>query len=91
MAAEVEVEQLTPAALVLRVVGQRLGVSAPAVDAGNTAVDFKTPGGNTVKSIILQPTPVTAETLDKVITAGWYVTKAEICAGADTTKVPACK
>jgi D-xylose transport system substrate-binding protein len=59
--------------------------------AGNTAVDFKTPGGNTVKSVILQPTPVTAETLDKVITAGWYVTKAEICAGADTTKVPACK
>ena len=59
--------------------------------AGNTAVDFKTPGGNTVKSIILQPTPVTAETLDKVINAGWYVTKADICAGADTTKVPACK
>jgi D-xylose transport system substrate-binding protein len=59
--------------------------------AGNTAVDFKTPGGNTVKSVILQPTPVTAETLDKVISAGWYVTKAEICAGADTTKVPACK
>ena len=59
--------------------------------AGNTAVDFKTPGGNTVKSVILQPTPVTAETLDKVIKAGWYVTKADICAGADTTKVPACK
>jgi D-xylose transport system substrate-binding protein len=59
--------------------------------AGNAAVDFKTPGGKTVKSIILQPTPVTAETLDKVISAGWYVTKAEICAGADTTKVPACK
>jgi membrane fusion protein (multidrug efflux system) len=33
---EVEVERLTPAALVLRVVGQRLGVSARAVDAGNS-------------------------------------------------------
>ena len=32
---EVEVERLTPAALVLRVVGQRLGVSARAVDAGH--------------------------------------------------------
>jgi hypothetical protein len=40
--------------------------------------------------VILQPTPVTADTLDKV-TTGWYVTKAEICAGADATKVPACK
>jgi membrane fusion protein (multidrug efflux system) len=33
---EVEVERLTPAGLVLRVVGQRLGVSARAVDAGNS-------------------------------------------------------
>jgi membrane fusion protein (multidrug efflux system) len=33
---EVEVERLTPAALVLRVVGQRLGVSASAFDAGNS-------------------------------------------------------
>ena len=58
--------------------------------AGNSPVDFTTPGGKTVKSIILQPTPVTADTLDLVINAGWYVTKAEICAGADTTKVPDC-
>jgi D-xylose transport system substrate-binding protein len=62
---------------------------APA--AGNSPTDFTTPGGKTVKSIILKPTPVTAETLDKVISAGWYATKADICKGADTTKVPACK
>jgi D-xylose transport system substrate-binding protein len=59
--------------------------------AGNSPTDFTTPGGKTVKSIILQPTPVTAETLDKVITAGWYATKDQICKGADTAKVPACK
>jgi D-xylose transport system substrate-binding protein len=59
--------------------------------AGNSPTDFTTPGGKTVKSIILQPTPIMAETLDKVITAGWYATKADICKGADTTKVPACK
>jgi multidrug resistance efflux pump len=35
-AVEVEVERLTPAALVLRVVGQRLGVSTSAFDAGNS-------------------------------------------------------
>jgi D-xylose transport system substrate-binding protein len=62
---------------------------APA--AGNSPTDFTTPGGKTVKSIILKPTPVTADTLDKVISAGWYATKADICKGADTTKVPACK
>jgi multidrug resistance efflux pump len=33
---EVEVERITPAALVLRVVGQRLGVSTSAFDAGNS-------------------------------------------------------
>jgi D-xylose transport system substrate-binding protein len=59
--------------------------------AGNSPTDFTTPGGKVVKSIILQPTPVTADTLDKVISAGWYATKADICKGADTTKVPACK
>jgi D-xylose transport system substrate-binding protein len=67
---------------------------APA--AGNSPTDFTTPGGKTVKSIILKPTPVTADTLDKVISAGWYASKADICKDkgslkVDTTKVPACK
>ncbi len=65
---------------------------APA--AGNSPTDFTTPGNNTVKSIILKPTPITAETLDKVISAGWYATKADICKGVDTssaTAPAACK
>jgi D-xylose transport system substrate-binding protein len=48
---------------------------------GNTPTDFNTPAGNTLKSLILQPTPIIAEDLGKVIDAGWYVTKDEICAG----------
>ena len=64
--------------------------SSVAPEAGNSPVDFTTPGGKTVKAIILKPTPVTADTLDLVINAGWYVTKEEICAGADTTAVPDC-
>jgi len=57
--------------------------------AGNTAADFTTPGPdgkpasgdeNVVKSIILQPTPLLAEDLDKV-TSGWYATKEDICKG----------
>jgi D-xylose transport system substrate-binding protein len=60
--------------------------------AGNSPTDFKTPGGNTVKSIILKPTPIMADTLDKVITAGWYADKAAICKGVDATTGPAaCK
>ena len=62
---------------------------APA--AGNTATDFKSPAGNNLKSVILKPTPLLADDLDKVISAGWYVTKEKICEGVDTTKVPDCK
>jgi D-xylose transport system substrate-binding protein len=50
---------------------------------GNSPTDFETPGGNTVKSLILQPTPLTAEDLDVVLDAGWYATKDDICAGVE--------
>ncbi len=61
-----------------------------APEAGLQAADFVTPGPdgepdsgdeNTVKSFILQPTPVTADTLDLVFDAGWYATQEEICEG----------
>ena len=39
--------------------------------AGLTAADFETPGGNTVKSFILQPTPITADNLNLVVDGGW--------------------
>ena len=50
---------------------------------GNSPSDFQTPGGNTVKSLILQPTPILAEDLNLVMEAGWYATKDDICAGVD--------
>jgi D-xylose transport system substrate-binding protein len=49
--------------------------------AGSNPTDFKTPGDNTVKSLILQPTPITAENLGDVMSAGWWVTKEDICNG----------
>lgn len=62
---------------------------APA--AGKTATDFTTPGGNTVKSIILKPTPLTADNLNLVIDGGW-ITKDKLCAGVDPATAPAaCK
>jgi D-xylose transport system substrate-binding protein len=54
---------------------------AVAPTAGNSPADFKTPGGNTVKSIILQPTPITADKLGDVMSKGWYATKDQICKG----------
>jgi D-xylose transport system substrate-binding protein len=60
--------------------------------AGATPADFTTPGNNVVKAFILQPTPVTAETLNLPIEAGWYATKDDICKGVDPATGPAaCK
>jgi D-xylose transport system substrate-binding protein len=61
--------------------------SSVAPTDGNSPTDFDTPGGNTVKSLILQPTPLTAEDLDVALSAGWYAGKEEICAG-DTESDP---
>ncbi len=64
---------------------------AVAPTAGLTAQDFKTPGGVTVKSLILQPTPLTADTLQLAIDAG-QITKADLCKGVDAATAPAaCK
>jgi D-xylose transport system substrate-binding protein len=58
---------------------------------GLTAKDFKTPGGTTVKSFILQPTPLTAETLQTAVDAK-QITKEDLCKGVDAATAPAaCK
>jgi D-xylose transport system substrate-binding protein len=58
---------------------------------GLTAQAFTTPGGKTVQSFILQPTPLTAENLQIAIDAG-QITKADLCKGVDAAKAPpACK
>ena len=59
--------------------------------AGLTAQAFTTPGGNTVNSFILQPTPLTADNLQLAID-GRQITKAELCKGVDAATAPAaCK
>jgi len=61
--------------------------------AGLTAQPFTTPGGNTVNSFILQPTPLTAENLQLPLDAG-VITKDALCKGVDTaaaTAPAACK
>ena len=69
------------------------GVIDPAVApaAGLTAQAFTTPGGTTVKSFILKPTPLTADNLQLAIDGG-QITKADLCKGVDAAKAPpACK
>jgi D-xylose transport system substrate-binding protein len=53
-----------------------------------TAQPFTTPGGNTVQSFILKPTPLTAENLQLAIDGG-QVTKEQLCAGVDAATAPA--
>jgi D-xylose transport system substrate-binding protein len=69
------------------------GLIDPAVapTAGLTAQPFTTPNGTTVSSFILQPTPLTADTLQKAIDAA-QISKADLCKGVDPAKAPAaCK
>jgi D-xylose transport system substrate-binding protein len=56
--------------------------------AGLTAQPFETPGGNTVNSFILQPTPLTAENLQLAVDGG-QITKEELCQGVDATAATA--
>jgi D-xylose transport system substrate-binding protein len=59
--------------------------------AGLATQDFVTPNGTTVKSYILQPTPLTADNLQVAIDAG-QISKADLCKGVDpATGPPACK
>lgn len=60
-----------------------------AAPADVDAHDFTTPGGNTVSSIILSPTPITQDNLGVVIDSGW-ITKEAACAGVTAGTVDAC-
>ncbi len=66
------------------------GLIDPAVApaAGLTAQPFTTPGGNTLSSFILTPTPLTAENLQLAVD-GAQTTKEDLCAGVDAATAPA--
>ena len=65
------------------------GLSAAAKPTESKAVKFTTPGGNSVDSITLNPTPITKDNLSEVVDAGW-VTKEEVCAGVTAGSVAPC-
>ena len=68
------------------------GFIDPSVAPANLAAQpFTTPGGLTVSSFILTPTPLTADNLQVAIDGG-QITKADLCKGVDAaTAPPACK
>jgi len=77
------------------VLGKAAGEAAVAL-AGGTAladiagvIDFPSPGGNTMTSIILDPTPVTQDNLQVVIDAG-VTTQEALCQGVTAGTVAAC-
>lgn len=50
---------------------------------------FKTPGGNTLSTILLQPDPITKDNLNDVLQAGW-ISKADLCKGVTAGAVNGC-
>jgi D-xylose transport system substrate-binding protein len=78
-----------------RNLGKAAGEAATALCANKDlaglsgTVQFDTPGGNTLTSIILDPTPVQQANLQDVIDAN-VLTQAELCAGVTAGSVPAC-
>jgi D-xylose transport system substrate-binding protein len=78
-----------------RVLGKAAGEAAAALAAdpdlaalAGTA-PFTSPGGNTLTSVILAPTPVTQENLQVVVDAG-VITQEALCQGVTAGSVAAC-
>ena len=61
----------------------------PDVSKVSGASPFDTPGGNSLSTILLTPIAITQENLNVVLDAGW-ITKEDLCKGADAAKVAAC-
>jgi D-xylose transport system substrate-binding protein len=78
-----------------RLLGKTAGEAAIALCADkdlaklSNTIAFTTPGGNTLTSYILPPTPILADNLQEVLDAK-VLTKDELCAGVTAGSVAAC-
>lgn len=78
-----------------RVLGKAAGEAAAALAANPDlaalagTAPFTSPGGNTLTSVILAPTPVTQENLQAVVDAG-VITQEALCQGVTAGSVAAC-
>ncbi len=78
-----------------RELGTAAGETAVAL-AGGTAmediagrVEFETPGGNTMNTILLMPIPIGQDNLDVVLDAEW-ITEDDLCQGVESGTVDVC-
>jgi D-xylose transport system substrate-binding protein len=78
-----------------RVLGQAAGEAAVAMAQGTAMADipgtiqFDTPGGNTMNTILLSPLPISVDNLDLVVTAGW-IDLDTLCQGVEAGTVDIC-
>jgi D-xylose transport system substrate-binding protein len=63
--------------------------SNPDISAVADTVEFESPGGNTLTSILLDPIPITQDNLNVVLDADW-ITEEELCQGVESGTVDAC-
>ena len=61
----------------------------PDITAVGETVEFESPGGNTLTSILLEPIPITQDNLDVVLDADW-ITEEELCQGVESGTVDVC-
>ncbi|HUG32837.1 MAG TPA: substrate-binding domain-containing protein [Acidimicrobiia bacterium] len=79
-----------------RELGTAAGEAAVALAQGASLSDipgtiqFETPGGNTMTSILLEPIPITQDNLNLVVEADW-ISVEELCQGVEPGTVDACE
>jgi D-xylose transport system substrate-binding protein len=52
-------------------------------------IEFETPGGNTMNTILLAPIPISQDNLDVVLDAEW-ITEEALCQGVESGSVDVC-
>jgi D-xylose transport system substrate-binding protein len=78
-----------------RELGKAAGEAAVALAQGTALADiagvvqFDSPGGNSMTSILLTPIAITSDNLDVVVDAGW-ISEEELCQGVESGSVAAC-
>lgn len=78
-----------------RILGKTAGEVAIALANGTAledvegSIQFETPGGNTMTTILLDPNPITQENLQEVLDAG-VIDEATLCQGVESGTVDAC-
>jgi D-xylose transport system substrate-binding protein len=78
-----------------RLLGKTAGDAAvqlcgtPDISKVASTVQFQSPGGNSMTSILLTPQPITKDNLNVVLDAGW-IQKADLCKGVPAGTVSVC-